>query len=80
MSEAQQTSANTTADAQREYWCCRLRRGIEEIAGAFAPPEAASSHFREARIEVLRGIREMIDYRIQRLSRENTRGSRIVVE
>lgn len=80
MSEAQGASADAKAGAQREYWCCRLRRGLEEIAGNFAPPDAACSHFREARIEVLRGIREMIDHKIQRLSREDTRGSRIVVE
>ncbi len=69
--------ASTPRDDFRE----RVHEGLDSIFDAFRPPEAACKHFREARIEVLRGIREIIDYRIQRLSRKNQgSGTKIVVE
>ena len=47
-----------------------FRSGLELIADAILPPEAACQHFREARIEMLRGFREIIDHRIEKLSRK----------
>lgn len=49
-------------------------------ADAFGPPEAARQHFRDARKEVLLGIRDIIDARIEHLSRQSKKGARIVVE
>jgi hypothetical protein len=47
---------------------------------AFGPPEAAAKHFRAARLEILRGIRDLIDSRIEHLSKSERKGDRIVVE
>jgi hypothetical protein len=61
-----------------------FRAGVECLIDAFTPPESASHHFREARIEMLRGVRAIIDHRIDRLSRKNTPGAKsgttVVVE
>ena len=42
--------------------------------------EATEDHFRSSRIEFLKGIRGLIDDRIARLSREESKGQRVVVE
>jgi hypothetical protein len=60
-----------------------FRSAMECIVDAFTPPESACNHFREARVEMLRGLRDIIDHRIDRLSRKqpgaNT-GTRVTVE
>lgn len=43
--------------------------------------DATGNHFRNSRIEFLKGIRSLIDDRIDRLSRhEEAKGTRVVVE
>lgn len=75
------TSEQTNTKRQADCLCSAIRRGLEEAAEMLTPPETACNHFREARIEFLRGIREVIDHRIERSSRtKSTAGTRIVVE
>ncbi len=71
---------NANPRPQRDWFCKWLREGAEKLAGSLSPPEGAAKHFREARLEMLRGVRELIDHRIHNLSKETGRGSRIVVE
>jgi hypothetical protein len=42
--------------------------------------EVTNDHFRNARVEFLKGIRSLIDSRIEHLSRQETKGTRVVVE
>jgi hypothetical protein len=42
--------------------------------------EATQDHFRNSRIEFLKGIRSLIDDRIGRLSRDEPKGTKVVVE
>jgi len=42
--------------------------------------EATNDHFRNARVEFLKGIRSLIDDRIDHLSRHEAKGTRVVVE
>jgi hypothetical protein len=56
------------------------RDAFTRLAHEFGPPERVIHHFRQARLEVLRGIRELIDYRIEKLSRSENKGTRITVE
>jgi hypothetical protein len=42
--------------------------------------EASQGHFRNARIEFLKGLRSMLDDRIARLSREAPKGTHVTVE
>ena len=82
MSEAGQASGtNTRASAHIDNFCNCMREGLESLVDAFTPPESACKHFRESRIEFLRGIREIIDRRIDRLSRkDHATGAKINVE
>ena len=42
--------------------------------------EATRDHFRNSRIEFLKGIRSLIDDRIARMSREEAKGTHVTVE
>ena len=85
MTEPRQASGETGSDTgranQAAWFCDWLREGANKASEMLCPPGKAAKHFREARLEVLRGIREVIDYRIDQLSKDKTaKGSRIVVE
>jgi hypothetical protein len=43
-------------------------------------PEDTRAHFRNSRVELLKGIRSVIDHRIESLSREPKRGTHVSVE
>ena len=43
-------------------------------------PENTREHFRNARIEALKGVRSMLDARIDRLSQHADKGTKVVVE
>ena len=43
-------------------------------------PQDTSEHFRNARIEFLKGLRTLIDHQIGRLSREESKGTHVAVE
>lgn len=43
-------------------------------------PEATQDHFRNSRIEFLKGIRSLLDDRIERLSRQEQKGTHVPVE
>ena len=47
---------------------------------AFGLPPQAGDHFRQARIEFLKGIRSLLDHRIESLAQKNQKGTRITVE
>lgn len=43
--------------------------------------ETTGDHFRNARVEFLKGVRSIIDHRIEQLSKHGeTKGTRVVVE
>lgn len=82
MTEAQEPGSGSQAGKAHVDWFCDwIREGAERTANMFTPPPSAGKHFREARLELLRGIRELIDHRIDRLSRNrNGKGTRVVVD
>jgi hypothetical protein len=43
-------------------------------------PEPTKEHFRTARLEVLKGIRSLLDARIDRLSQHGQKGTKFSVE
>ena len=43
-------------------------------------PENTRSHFRNSRVEFLKGIRSVIDARIDHLSRPHSKGTHVTVE
>jgi hypothetical protein len=42
--------------------------------------DATKGHFRNSRLEFLKGIRSLIDDRIERLARHDAKGERVTVE
>ena len=53
---------------------------LSELIRRLAPPPAARHHFETARLEFLKGLRAVIDARIERRSRRKARGQSINVE
>ena len=53
---------------------------VSEIIDRMTPPEAVIEHFRNARIEILKGIRELLTHRIESLSNKQTKGTKVNVE
>jgi len=43
-------------------------------------PEETHEHFRNARIEMLKGVRSLVDARIERLSKHAQKGTKVTVE
>ncbi len=86
MNESNQAGSETpnmsdsTRTSQAAWFSNWLREGADKAAESLRPPHNVAKHFREARLELLRGVRELIDHRIERLSKDQTKGSRIVVE
>ncbi|HEX4808042.1 MAG TPA: hypothetical protein VH325_03885 [Bryobacteraceae bacterium] len=68
-----------TAKEQGDSACKRIKQGFEDFVNMFIPPQEATKHFREARIEVLRGFRAILDARIEHLS-GRAQGTRVPVE
>ncbi|MGA7416220.1 MAG: hypothetical protein WBW33_37465 [Bryobacteraceae bacterium] len=71
-----QQSARTGA----ECFCQQVGEAFRKLGELFTPPEEAEKHFRQARIEMLKGVRGLIDHRIEVLSRSHVRGTKITVE
>ena len=53
---------------------------LKETLRAFEPSPQVSEHFRNARVEFLKGIRQIIDDRIQRVNRQSQHGTNVTVE
>ena len=60
--------------------CGAFMNAFNELGRAMAPPENVEKHFREARKHILMGLRELIDNRIQEMSRAEAKGTRVVVD
>jgi hypothetical protein len=80
MSETAQGMGNTGASAPIDAICDFVRKTLETVADCVIPPEEARKHFRESRIEFLRGVRTIIDHRIDHLSDKNRGGAKVNVE
>lgn len=79
-------SQNTTqaeAGPKQERVSCFCLGAGPELFALFRKfgPESARRHFRNARIEILKGFRELINKRIEELSAaEEKRGTKVAVE
>ncbi len=69
------------ADAPgRECLCMGLGPEWTEALERFGVPEEARRHLRNARLEVLKAVRSVVDRRIEDLSRRSERGTKVEVE
>jgi hypothetical protein len=58
----------------------RLGADLDNILRSFIPSEEVFDHFTKARIEVLKGVRAMIDARIDHLSSDTKKGVAVTIE
>jgi len=60
--------------------CESLGLALNEFLQRLGPPEQARRHFEAARVEILKGLRAIIDERIERRTKRAARGENIKVE
>lgn len=79
MNETQQTESTPTgqAFAHARCACGELTEAISELLG-FSP--TVKQHLHNSRIEFLKALREVIDARIDRLSNQTQKGTKVTVE
>ena len=71
-------SAGQQQQQQPQHRC--ICDDIANMMRNFGPSESVVEHFRTARIEVLKGIRQMIDDRIARTQKRQAKGTSFGVE
>jgi hypothetical protein len=74
------SQSDNTAKANAASVANAFMNAFGELGRAVAPCEKAEGHFREARKQTLMGLRELIDDRIQQMSKTETKGARVVAE
>jgi hypothetical protein len=78
MSEQETTQQNATQPLIQER--CLCREIVDQFREAFGVSPKVREHFTNSRIEFLKGIRAVIDSRIEHLSNAGQRGTKIAVE
>jgi len=58
---------------------CEAGETMERFMEAFGPSEEATGHFRQSKVEFLKGLRSLLDDRIEDMTRPK-KGTRVVVE
>lgn len=69
-----------TAEAKTSCFCMGAGPEFFSLFRKMGPGAAARDHFRAARVEFLKGLRSLLDDRIEALSRAEKKGSKVVVE
>jgi hypothetical protein len=78
MSEQEATHQNAAEPLRQEG--CLCREIVNQFREAFGVSPKVKEHFTNSRIEFLKGIRAIIDSRIEHLSNTGQRGTKIAVE
>jgi len=78
MSEQEATQQNASRPLTQER--CLCREIVDHFREAFGVSPNVREHFTNSRIEFLKGIRAVIDSRIEHLSNAGQRGTKIAVE
>jgi hypothetical protein len=60
--------------------CQGLGPALSELVRRLGPPDEARRHFETARLEVLKGLRALLDARIAQCSKTARKGQKIKVE
>ncbi|HKW33665.1 MAG TPA: hypothetical protein VJN92_11715 [Candidatus Acidoferrum sp.] len=78
MSEQEGTQQN--AGQSVAYERCLCREVVDQMRDLLSMSPQVREHFTNSRIEFLKGIRAMIDSRIEQLSKTGPHGTKIAVE
>ena len=60
--------------------CCETNDTLSRIFKMMGGSEEVSNHFRQSRVEFLKGVRALLDDRIEQLGKSGHKGTRVVVE
>ena len=72
---------NTSQNMATGPCLCQLAgSALNELIHRLGPPEQARQHFENARIEMLKGVRALVDARIAQRSRSKSKGEKIAVD
>ena len=74
-----QPHAQDHAHAAGCFFCTTAMPMLENALGNVCS-ESTRDHFRNSRVEFLKGMRSLLDERISHLSREETKGTKVTVE
>jgi|RhiMetdeSRZDD1v2_1073273.scaffolds.fasta_scaffold1012429_2 hypothetical protein len=81
MSDESTKAEGTAQRAEANCLCGGFGPSLSKMVQSMAPSGAAGEHFRRARIEMLKGIREVVNRRIEELSKgTETQGTKVTVE
>jgi len=69
------TTAGTQAHPEGCFFCTTAIPMLENLVGA-----ATRDHFRNSRVEFLKGVRSLLDEKIARFSHEESKGTHVTVE
>jgi hypothetical protein len=69
-------SENKTAG---ECLCQGAGPALSEFLRRWGPPQEARKHFETARLEMLKGLRALLDSRIEQVSKRGAKGEKIEV-
>jgi len=78
MTEQEMSQQSTSQPLVHER--CLCREVLDQVSQCFGVSHEVREHFMNSRIEFLKGIRAIIDSRIEHLSKTNQRGTKITVE
>lgn len=74
------TTTQQSATGAAGYERCLCREVLDQVREVFGVSPAVREHFTNSRIEFLKGIRAVIDSRIEHLSKATPRGTKIAVD
>jgi hypothetical protein len=78
---AQPAASEAKANSSSGCVCGGKGPALSQMLEMIMPSAAAGEHFRNARIEMLKGFRELLDQRIQSLSeKQQHKGTKLNVE
>jgi hypothetical protein len=60
--------------------CLGAGPALSDLLRRLGPPEQACKHFETARLEMLKGLRAILDARIEQASKRDRKGEKIEVE
>ena len=80
MNESEPAASEPKASPSAGCVCGGKGPMLSQLLQTMMPSAAAGEHFRNARLEFLKGFRELLDHRIQTLSEKHQRGTKVSVE
>ena len=75
MEETNASATGSHAHAEGCFFCTTAMPMLEHMVS-----EATRDHFRNSRVEFLKGLRSLLDERISHLSKEQSKGTHVTVE